>query len=402
MNWAPEDYAIAGCRLAACEAGIRYANRKDLCMFAFDAGTVVAGVFTRNSFCAAPVQVCKRHLQSAAVRYLLINSGNANAGTGATGLERALACCEKVAAAGGCESSQVLPFSTGVIGEHLPLDPIEKAIPGLVANLKGMAWEEVSRAIMTTDTRPKLAHRRVNCGASQWRISGVAKGAGMIHPNMATMLGFIVSDAAVGAELATSWNRQLAELTFNRATVDGDTSTNDSCILAFTGQSGSAVIEQESDQGAAELKSALLELYCELAQAIVKDGEGATKFVTIEVSRGASEEECKDVAFSIAHSPLVKTALFASDPNWGRILAAIGNAGIADLDIDIINIRLDDTPLVRNGQRHPDYTEADGARIFAQAAFFIRVDLGRGSSSAEVWTTDLSHDYVKINAEYRS
>lgn len=393
---------VAGCRLAVAQAGIRYRNRSDLCLIELAENSSVAAVFTRNRFCAAPVLVAREHLAHKAIRYLLINSGNANAGTGDQGMQRARETCQLVAAAAGVKAEQVLPFSTGVIGEPLPVDPFVRAVPDLVARLSPTAWPEAARAIMTTDTRPKLASRQLVLEGHTVNLVGIAKGAGMIHPNMATMLGYIVCDAPVAQPLVDSWNAELADLSFNCVTVDGDTSTNDSCVLACTGAISVDLVASESDPRAVVLKEQLRSLYLELAHALVRDGEGATKFVTIRVGGGQSYEECRRVAFSVAHSPLVKTALYASDPNWGRILAAIGNAGIEDLDTQSVSINLDETALVRAGQRAADYTEEQGQAVFSKAEFCIDIDLGRGPEEATVWTSDLSHEYVTINAEYRS
>ena len=394
--------SIDGCRLSAAAAGIRYANRPDIALIELAVGSVVVGAFTQNAFCAAPVEICKQHLAAADIRYLLINSGNANAGTGQPGIEASRKTCELVAKATGVNSNQVLPFSTGVIGQLLPIEPFETAISTLLENLSETAWMNVAKAIMTTDTRPKLVSRTVDISGTSISIAGIAKGSGMIHPNMATMLGYIVSDAVISPQLAKTWHLELCEKTFNRATVDGDTSTNDSCILACTGRAGNASIEDPDSKQAIQFKAQLFDIYRELAQAIVRDGEGATKFVTIQVSGGKSPEECKQVAFSVAHSPLVKTALFASDPNWGRILAAVGNAKLIDLDIAAIQIFLDQVPLVEEGAVHPDYSEDQGQAVFDQSEFTIRIDLNRGEVEEEFWTTDLSHEYVRINAEYRS
>ena len=396
------EISIQGCRLSSVAAGVRYANRPDIALIELAAGTVVVGAFTQNAFCAAPVEICKSHLEKGDIRYLLINSGNANAGTGQAGFDAAIRTCELVAKCAGVETSQVLPFSTGVIGEILPLQPFEDSVPALFAELSANAWADVAKAIMTTDTRPKMVSNNVSISGSLIHIAGITKGSGMIHPNMATMLGYIVSDVAIAPELAKQWHLELCEKTFNRATVDGDTSTNDSCILACTGLAGNTVIDNPESKDAILLKQQLFGVYKQLAQAIVRDGEGATKFVTIEVTGGASSEECKQVAFSVAHSPLVKTAFFASDPNWGRILAAIGNAKLVKLDIEAVDVFLDDVPLVKNGAVHPDYIEPQGQTVFDKSEFKIRIDLNRGEVVEEVWTTDLSHDYVRINAEYRS
>ncbi len=399
---AAKEFQVKGCRLAAASAGIRYSDRRDLCLVELAPGSSVAGVFTRNRFCAAPVTLARQHLAAGEVRYLLINSGNANAGTGAEGMQAALTCCQLVAKSAGCDASQVLPFSTGVIGEPLPIAPFETSVPQLMQGLVGNAWPDAARAIMTTDTLPKLTQRQVRWGSKEISLVGMAKGSGMIHPNMATMLGYIVCDARVSRELACRWNSELAEISFNRATVDGDTSTNDACILAFTGGADRETIESEDDRRAQPLYQALKSIYLELAQALVRDGEGATKFVTLRVRGGRSQQECKQVAFAVAHSPLVKTAFFASDPNWGRILAAVGNAGLDDLDTDQVNIDLDQLALVRHGQRAAGYSEQAGQEVFNQPEFTVVIDLGRGSEDTEVWTSDLSHQYVTINAEYRT
>ena len=394
-------FVVGGCRLGSVEAGIRYPNRRDLALIELASGSSVAGVFTRNAFCAAPVQVARQHLLEQGVRYLLINSGNANAGTGAAGLQTARASCDAVATQTGVSAQQVLPFSTGVIGEPLPLEPIQRAMPNLVASLRSDSWPEVARAIMTTDTRPKLATRELTIEGRPVRIAGIAKGSGMIHPNMATMLAYVVTDAAVSQDLAHAWNAEFAEQSFNRISVDGDTSTNDACILACTGASKVAVSSSQ-DAGFEPLREALVSLYTELAHAIVRDGEGATKFVTLQIEGGRTVEECKAVGFAVAHSPLVKTALFASDPNWGRILAAVGNAGLADLDISCVEIDLDEFVLVRNGARHAGYREEMGQTVFRKPEFCVRIGLNRGAAAATIWTTDLSYDYVRINADYRS
>ena len=394
--------SIEGCRLAAIAAGVRYQNRDDIALIELAKGSVVVGAFTQNAFCAAPVTICKKHLDEAEARYLLINSGNANAGTGQLGFDVAKRTCQIVADTTGVQANQVLPFSTGVIGELLPITPFENRMDSLVEKLSPHGWFDVAKAIMTTDTKPKIAQRQFNSADKNINVSGIAKGAGMIHPNMATMLAYIVCDVAIDADLAKNWHLELCEKTFNRATVDGDTSTNDSCILACTGKAGNEVIKEESSELAVTLKAQLMDLYKELAQAIIRDGEGATKFVAIEVSGGLSSEECKQVGFSVAHSPLVKTALFACDPNWGRILSAVGNAGLVDLDIGQIEIWLDEIPLVKEGARHPDYTETQGQQVFDKPEFSICIKLNRGDAHEEIWTTDLSHDYVRINAEYRT
>lgn len=399
---ASNEIAIEGCRLSTVAAGVRYSNRQDIALIELAINSVVVGAFTQNAFCAAPVEICKSHLASGDIRYLLINSGNANAGTGQAGIDASLKTCELVAESTGVRVSQVLPFSTGVIGELLPLEPFENNISALVGGLTDTSWMKAAEAIMTTDTRPKLVSGVVDVSDTKISTAGIAKGAGMFHPNMATMLAYIVSDVSIAPELAKAWHLELCEKSFNRATVDGDTSTNDSCILACTGKAGNALIDDEMSEEAVVVKAQLFEVYRELARAIVKDGEGATKFVTIEITGGGSVQECKEVAFSVAHSPLVKTALFACDPNWGRILMAIGNAKISDFDISLIEVSLDEVPLVKDGAVHPDYSEDQGQSVFDRAEFIIRIDLNRGDFEEEFWTTDLSHDYVRINAEYRT
>jgi glutamate N-acetyltransferase/amino-acid N-acetyltransferase len=402
-------HAIAGLRIATTKAGIRKAGRRDLVLFALDEGTTVAGVFTRNRFCAAPVQVCQAHLGGSAsrdVRALLVNTGNANAGTGADGLARARRSCEAAAAALGLDSpQQVLPFSTGVIMETLPVERMEAALPALAAALRpadGAAWVEAAEGIMTTDTLPKAASRRLEIGGRPVAVTGIAKGAGMIRPNMATMLGFIATDAAITPGLLQPLLREVADLSFNRITIDGDTSTNDSFVLAATGRAGVPEITALDSADGRALRAAIVAVAQQLAQAIVRDGEGATKFITVQVDGGRTVDECRQVAYAIAHSPLVKTAFFASDPNLGRILAAVGYAGLDDLDQGLIDLRLDDVHVARAGGRHPDYQEADGQRVMRQAEIRVCVDLHRGDAEATVWTCDLSHDYVSINADYRS
>ena len=392
--------AIEGLRLGITQAGIRYAERDDLVLMELDPGSRVAGVFTTNAFCAAPVTLCKEHLATADIRYLLVNTGNANAGTGPQGFKDAEYSCQLVAQTCGCEPQQVLPFSTGVIGEPLDMSAFERGIPQAFADLDGHQWPRAASGIMTTDTLPKGYSRQLTIADQTITITGISKGAGMIMPNMATMLGYIATDAKIPQPLLEDWCRQLANKSFNRITIDGDTSTNDSCMLIATAKRGSEI---EAGSEAAELLfAALEETFIALAQAIVRDGEGATKFVTIEVQQAASTNEALDVAYTVAHSPLVKTALFASDANWGRILAAVGRAGLADLDLEGIQIYLDDVQIVENGGRAVSYTEDLGAAVFAKAEFTIRIVLGRGDQQERLWTTDLSHDYVSINADYRS
>jgi len=394
---------VAGLSIGTAMAGIRKAGRRDVLILKLAAGARAAGVFTQNRFCAAPVQVCREHLQASAgaIRALLVNTGCANAGTGELGLQNARASCDSLAKVLGCEANQVLPFSTGVILEHLPMDRLDAGIE-LAAGALGQAdWLDAAQAIMTTDTLPKAASRRLSIDGREVAVSGISKGAGMIRPNMATMLGFLATDAAVSQPLLERWVREIADLSFNRVTVDGDTSTNDSFILIATGASGVS-IERATDAGAAELLAALTATAQQLAQAIVRDGEGATKFITIRVEAARSDAEAAAVAYAIAHSPLVKTAFFASDPNLGRILAAVGYAGVADLDVNAVDLFLDDVHVATRGGRHPAYLEEAGQRVMKNAEITVRVVLGRGTAATTVWTCDLSHDYVSINADYRS
>ncbi|MEW6465795.1 MAG: bifunctional glutamate N-acetyltransferase/amino-acid acetyltransferase ArgJ [Pseudomonadota bacterium] len=394
---------VAGVRIGVAEAGIRKANRKDLTVFLLDEGASVAGVFTRNRFCAAPVQVCREHLaRGAGIRAMVINTGNANAGTGAEGLVRARATCIAAARQLGLSPEQVLPFSTGVIMEPLPLERIEAGLPAALADARIDHWARAAEAIMTTDTVPKAASRRILIDGVPVTVTGISKGAGMIRPNMATMLGFVATDAAIAPELLPALVRQLADASFNSITIDGDTSTNDSFVLIATHQAAHARIDTLDSAAGRQLVAALTEVARELAQAIVRDGEGATKFITLRIEGGADEDECRRVGYAIAHSPLVKTAFFASDPNLGRILAAVGYAGIDDLDQTLIDLHLDDVHVATQGGRHPAYREADGQRVMKQAEITVRVGLGRGNAAATLWTCDLSHDYVSINADYRS
>ncbi|MEZ5626676.1 MAG: bifunctional glutamate N-acetyltransferase/amino-acid acetyltransferase ArgJ [Rhodocyclaceae bacterium] len=395
-------HAIAGVRLGVTEGGIRKANRKDVTVIALDAGTRVAGVFTENRFCAAPVQVCKQHLASGDIRALVINTGVANAGTGERGLADANATCAAVATALSIAPEQVLPFSTGVILEHLPMDRLTAAVPKATANVHIDGWFDVAHAIMTTDTAPKGVSRRIRIEDKEVTITGVSKGAGMIKPNMATMLGFVATDAAVSQPLLERLVREAADLSFNSITIDGDTSTNDSYILMATGKAGHSEITDDASPAWAALREAVVAVSIELAQAIVRDGEGATKFMTIVVKGGRDRAECRKVGYAIGQSPLVKTAFFASDPNLGRILAAIGYAGIDDLDVSQIRVWLGDVLVAEHGGRAASYREEDGARVMAEAEIDVTVDLARGQTEATVWTCDFSYDYVKINADYRS
>ncbi len=407
VNLAPPNPAdllpIAGLRIGVVEAGIRKVGRKDLTLFLLDAGASVGAVFTSNRFCAAPVQICQSHLASgAAIRALLINTGNANAGTGADGLARARSTCEALAQRLDIDAAQVLPFSTGVIMESLPAERIIAGLDAAIAAAQVDNWLAAAQGIMTTDTVPKAFGTQVMVQGKTISITGISKGAGMIRPNMATMLGYIATDACVAPNLLQPLAKALAQASFNRITVDGDTSTNDSLVLVATHKAGNATISDlDSPEGQA-LYQGLLKVALQLAQAIVRDGEGATKFITVQVDGGATAEECSLVAYAIAHSPLVKTAFFASDPNLGRILAAVGYAGIADLDTEGIELYLDDVHIASRGGRNPSYQEADGQRVMKQSEILVRVTLGRGQASHTVWTCDLSHEYVSINADYRS
>lgn len=394
---------VGGVEIGTARAAIRKQGRRDVLVMRLAEGSTVAGVFTTNRFRAAPVRVCQEHLGASggAIRALLVNTGCANAGTGELGLANARRSCELLGQALGCDAGQVLPFSTGVILEHLPMDRLAAGISAAVADLGQGDWLDAAEAIMTTDTIPKGESAQVKIGGRTVTVTGISKGAGMIRPNMATMLGYMATDAAIAQPLLERWVREIADLSFNRVTVDGDTSTNDSLVMVASGASGASV-SSESDPGAAELKAALLAVAQKLAQALVRDGEGATKFITIEVRQAASDAEAAAVGYAIAHSPLVKTAFFASDPNLGRILAAIGYSGVADLDVDRIELYLDDVHVATRGGRHPDYREEDGQRVMKQAEIRIRVDLARGTHATTVWTCDLSHDYVSINADYRS
>lgn len=393
---------VPGVRLGVAQAGVKRAGRDDLLVVEAAPGSTAAAVFTRNAFCAAPVTLARRHLAAGDPRYLLVNSGNANAGTGSRGLEDTLRTCEALAEAGGVGAEAVLPFSTGVIGVPLPVDRIVAALPAALAALTEEGWARAARAIMTTDTLPKGLSVRRAVGGHEFTVTGIAKGAGMIHPDMATMLAFLATDAPVPEALLQDCLAEAVERSFNRITVDGDTSTNDACVLLATGRSSAPRVEVERGAGYAALREAVGEVCTHLAQAIVRDAEGATKFVTVAVEGGASESECLDVAYAIGHSPLVKTALFASDPNWGRILAAVGRAGLKDLDIGRVRIDVGSVTIVEAGAQAPGYTEDQGQAVFGAPEITIRVILGRGGASATVWTSDLSYDYVRINAEYRT
>ena len=396
-------HPVPGVRLGVTMAGVRKAGRRDLVVMAIDAGASVAGVFTKNRFCAAPVQVCREHLAAGgAVRAIVVNTGNANAGTGADGLARARRTCASLATLMGVLPQQVLPFSTGVIMETLPVERIEAGLPAALAALRADGWAEAAQGIMTTDTLPKAASRQLQIGGRTVSITGISKGAGMIRPNMATMLGFMATDAVIAPELLQPLLREAADLSFNRITIDGDTSTNDSFVLVATQQAGHAPITALDSAEGRALRDAVVAVAQQLAQAIVRDGEGATKFITVQVQGGRTEDECRLAAYAIAHSPLVKTAFFASDPNLGRILAAVGYAGIDDLDQGLIDLHLDDVHVVHQGGRRPEYREEDGQRVMQRSEITVRVHLHRGTAETTVWTCDLSHDYVSINADYRS
>ena len=391
---------IVGIRLGTARAGIRYPDRRDLVVIEAAAGTQTAAVFTRNAFCAAPVILARAHLAQAKPRYLVINTGNANAGTGQGGLDDARQVCAECARLQNCQSHEVLPFSTGVIGERLPLPTFMTGLPVALAALDEQGWEDAAWGILTTDTRPKLISRQERIDGQFVTVTGMAKGAGMIRPDMATLLAFIATDAKVDQLLLQMMLNQAVADSFNAITIDGDTSTNDACVLLASGQ---GELDVQSAGARFDALAGLIRQVCiELAQALVRDGEGATKFITISVEQGRSVDECRQVAYTVAHSPLVKTAFFASDPNWGRILAAIGRSGLDQLDVNAINIYLDDVCIVSAGGRAADYTEAKGQAVMDREAITIRIELGRGEAQARVWTTDLSFDYVKINAEYRS
>ena len=409
--------AVAGVEIGYAEAGIRKAGRKDLLVMRFAPGTEVAGVFTKNRFCAAPVTQCREHLGASktgasktgasktpgtGIRALVVNTGNANAGTGAAGMANARNTCNTLAQLLGIQAQQVLPFSTGVIMEQLPIDRLLAGLPQAAAALGKAHWLDAAEAIMTTDTQPKAASRVIIIGGQKVTLTGIAKGAGMIRPNMATMLGFIATDAKVSRHVLDALTQQAADRSFNSITIDGDTSTNDSFIVIATGQSGTPAITGIHTPEGKVFAAALNDLAIELAQAIVRDGEGATKFITIQIEGGRNEDECRKAGYAIGHSPLVKTAFFASDPNLGRILAAVGYAGIDDLDQSRIDLYLDDVLVVKDGGRHPDYREEDGQRVMKQAEITVCVVLHRGDASCTLWTCDLSHDYVSINADYRS
>ncbi|SFX03478.1 bifunctional glutamate N-acetyltransferase/amino-acid acetyltransferase ArgJ [Marinospirillum alkaliphilum] len=397
----PEFETIDGVRIGTASAGIKKPGRKDLVIFELAEGSSVAGVFTLNAFCAAPVQVSREHLQKSAPRFFLINTGNANAGTGVSGLENARQSCQAVADLAGVTASAVLPFSTGVIGEPLPMDRLLSALPAALEALSEKGWADAAAGIMTTDTKPKGATASCMINGQPVKISGIAKGAGMIRPNMATMLGFVATDAAIAQPLLKQLLSEAADASFNRITIDGDTSTNDCCMLVATGRS--AEINAADHQAVEAFRTCLKQVMTQLAHTIVRDGEGATKFVTVKVEQAGCREEALEAAFTVAHSPLVKTALYASDANWGRILAAVGRApGLENLDVSGVTVYLGDVLLVEKGGRAASYTEAAGSAVMKQAEITFRILLGRGEISETVWTCDFSHDYVTINADYRT
>ena len=397
----PTLHPVAGFELGIASAGIKRPGRKDVVVMRCAEGSTVAGVFTLNAFCAAPVILAKKRVNNA-VRYLLTNTGNANAGTGEPGLAAAERTTARLAELTGVDASQILPYSTGVIGEPLPVEKIEGALQAALDDLSENNWEAAATGIMTTDTLPKGASRQFEHDGVTITVTGISKGAGMIRPNMATMLGYIATDAKVSRDVLHNLMLDGANKSFNRITIDGDTSTNDCCMLIATGKADVPEVTEASGALFEALKQAVFEVCMEVAQAIVRDGEGATKFVTVQVNGGGNHQECLDVGYAVAHSPLIKTALFASDPNWGRILAAVGRAGVPELDVSLIDVYLDSVCIASKGGRSPSYTEAQGSAVMAQEEITIRIELGRGQCSETIWTTDLSHEYVKINAEYRT
>ncbi len=402
LNKMSELLPVKGVQVAACCADIYKIKRNDLALIAFPHNSNCAAVFTRNAFCAAPVTIAKKHMQDGNSGYCLINAGNANAGLGASGIEAALDVCHYFAEQVGGSVESVLPFSTGVIAEPLPVEKIKRAIPELLERLKDDAWSDVANAIITTDTLAKGISKKLSLADGEITITGIAKGSGMIRPDMATMLAYIATDAAIDEHLIQQLLNDVVEDSFNSINVDGDTSTNDACFLVATGESTTAEIKIFDEGNGLLFKKALSEICIYLAQAIVRDGEGATKFITVDVSEGASKNECREVALTVANSPLVKTAFFASDPNWGRILAAIGRSNVQNIDVDKISISLNEVKIVESGQRAAAYTEADGQAVMNQKEITVHISLGRGDANAVIWTCDLSHDYVRINSEYRS
>ncbi len=403
----PEMHPVAGFKLGTSCAGIKVAGRKDVVLMAFDNAASVAGVFTQNAFCAAPVHIAKQHLQAGHVEYFVVNTGNANAGTGEQGMQDALHSCRQLGELTGSGIEAVLPFSTGVIGETLPVDKIVAALPDALNNLSEHGWQDAAQGILTTDTKTKGASTQVilngsSNNAQTVTITGISKGSGMIRPDMATMLAFVATDATVEPKLLQQILKYAADHSFNRITVDGDTSTNDACMLVATAKSAAGLIDSEQHPDYVVFRDAVTEVLEQLAKAIVLDGEGATKLINIKVKSAKTKQECDAVAYTIAHSPLVKTAFFASDPNWGRILAAVGRAGVTQLDINALEIYLDDVCLVRQGGKADDYTEERGQKVMDQDEITVTVHLHRGEQETQIWTCDLSYDYVKINAEYRS
>ncbi|MET0355795.1 MAG: bifunctional glutamate N-acetyltransferase/amino-acid acetyltransferase ArgJ [Cellvibrio sp.] len=398
----PVMHSVQGVKLTAVCAGIKKVNRRDVVLFELAEGSNVAGVFTKNAFCAAPVTVCREHLSKAPIRFLIINSGNANACTGEQGLLDAKLTCSAIAQAKGVKTEQVLPFSTGVIGEPLPVAKIVAAIPEALSKANENGWDDAGAGIMTTDTRAKGFSEQFEYQGKIITVNGIAKGAGMIKPNMATMLGYIATDAKVSQNLLQQFAREAADKSFNRITIDGDTSTNDSCILIATGKVDLPEITSANGELYERLRATILAAHIHLAKSIVSDGEGATKFVTVAVSGGATRDECLDVGYAVAHSPLIKTALFASDPNWGRIVAAIGYAGLDNLDATKVVVHLNDVLIVKDGGRAASYTEAQGQAVMSGTDIAININLNRGSYAETIWTTDLSYEYVRINADYRS
>jgi len=398
----PTIYPVPGIRLGTARAGIRKKDRRDLVLIDCSEGTTAAAVFTQNRFCAAPVVVAREHLSASPPRALLINTGFANAGTGAIGIADARQCCDSLAASLGCRSNEVLPFSTGVIGERLPIDRVTAGIPAAVDALSEHGWSEAAHGIMTTDTVAKAVSRQIDLGGRTVTISGIAKGSGMIRPDMATLLSFVATDAAISAQALDQMLHESVDKSFNCITVDGDTSTNDALVLLATGRAGNAAVQASDDPGYLQVQEVLTEICLGLAQQIVRDGEGATKFMTITVTGADTANDAREVAFTVAHSPLVKTAFFASDPNWGRILAAVGRAPVSRLDVTRVSIHLNEVCVVQGGALDPAYREELGVAVMREPEITVRIDLGAGRQSATVWTTDLSHDYVRINAEYRS
>tara|TARA_B100000787_G_scaffold104965_1_gene77833 strand:+ start:219 stop:1445 length:1227 start_codon:yes stop_codon:yes gene_type:complete len=399
---AKEILAIEGIRLATANAGIKKNGCSDLVLIEISKGSAVSTIYTQNAFCAAPVTIAKQHQDEVTPRYLLVNSGNANAGTGQQGLKTAIACCEAIASQVNEITQAVLPFSTGVIGEQLPLDKIKAAMPKLVAALEAERWLEAAQGIMTTDTVAKAVSTQVKLAGKLITVTGIAKGSGMIRPDMATMLAYIATDAAIAQNILDLMLKKASAQSFNRISVDGDTSTNDACVLMATGKASNVLLTDFDTSDAQKLYQAIASISRQLAHAVVRDGEGATKFIAVEVEQGHDAEECRQVAYTIAHSPLVKTALFASDPNWGRILAAVGRSGLNDFDLTKVAIYLDEICIIKNGEPAANYTEAMGQQVMNQEEITIRVTLKRGIVSDTVWTCDFSYDYVKINAEYRT